>query len=472
MSEVLNMVNVTIQISGKPCDYELLTLRQTMSGHHTFDILVNYKPNKPSLWSVTPETVFEQLGEIVDVKMEHHENGEVTEFTGIVTNIKIGGKDGDQGHARICGGSPTLLMDMGPSMDSYTDYTLSNMLSEELEKSGVRMEVENNPKFEEIIPYAAKYKETSYQFLARMAASCGEWFYYDGNKLILGNPKNEVTTRAAYDIELKSLSIDARLQQLNTELYDYDPAIDDYKEDAAPESIDGVNSYMRVVKDRSSSFFPNASKLPASRQMIDESDIMAHTRAFLSRQYSQSSIFEGHSNTCAIRLGELVTTRLPESLQEDAGPDLGRYRVIEITHLIDHKGLYSNVFKGVAGATETLPLPENISIPIAFPEPATVMDNADPDSLGRVQVRFFWQTEEQNTHWVRVQTPTAGTSDVVETNRGMFFIPEIEDQVMVAFEQGDPSRPYVSGSLFHQGNSGGMAQTTTLNPLPPAADIP
>ncbi|WP_227626056.1 phage baseplate assembly protein V, partial [Geofilum rubicundum] len=177
------------------------------------------------------------------------------------------------------------------------------------------------------------------------------------------------------------------------------------------------------------------------------------------------SVFEGQSNTCGIRLGEMVSTRLPESLQQDVGPDLGRYRVLEITHTVDDKGLYANTFKGVAGATETLPLPENVTPPTAFPELATVIDNADPENLGRVRVRFLWQNSDQNSNWIRVQTPDAGTSGVIEKNRGLFFIPEIDDQVMVAFEQGDPARPYVAGSLFHQGNSGGMAPDNNLKSI-------
>ncbi|GAO29284.1 VgrG protein [Geofilum rubicundum JCM 15548] len=161
----------------------------------------------------------------------------------------------------------------------------------------------------------------------------------------------------------------------------------------------------------------------------------------------------------------MVSTRLPESLQQDVGPDLGRYRVLEITHTVDDKGLYANTFKGVAGATETLPLPENVTPPTAFPELATVIDNADPENLGRVRVRFLWQNSDQNSNWIRVQTPDAGTSSVIEKNRGLFFIPEIDDQVMVAFGQGDPSRPYVAGSLFHQGNSGGMAPDNNLKSI-------
>src|SRR5690554_519543 len=465
MSDMLNQVDVTIQIAGTTCDYETLTLHQSMHGHHHFEVLVNYKPNKPSLWSTTPETVFEQLGETLDIRMEHKESGELTEFSGLITDIEVGGKDGDQGYALIIGGSPTLLLDRGPSMAAYVDYTIGNLVSEEIENSGLRIDLESKPIFEGILPYAARYKETTWQFLSRMAALCGEWFYYDGQKLILGNPKGEDTTRAAFDLELQQLRIRSKLEQLNTELYDYDPNTDDYKEDAAPESIDGVNSYMRVAKDRSSGIYKEPAKLPAGRAMIDESDIMATTRAHFSRVYSQSSVFEAVSNTCAIRVGELVTTRLPESLQKDCGPDLGRYRVLSITHIVDQKGLYRNKFKGVAGATETLPLPDGFKAPMAFPEPATVTDNADPDKLGRVQVRFFWQDQDAASNWMRVQTPGAGTSAVIEKNRGFWFVPEIGDQVMVAFEQGDPSRPFVAGSLFHMNNTSGMVADNNIKAI-------
>src|SRR5690606_14287889 len=94
-----------------------------------------------------------------------------------------------------------------------------------------------------------------------------------------------------------------------------------------------------------------------------------------------------------------------------------------------------------------------------------VIDNADPKNLGRVQVRFFWQSDEQNSNWLRVQTPDAGTSSIVEKNRGLLFVPEIDDQVMVAYEQGNPSRPYVAGSLYHLGNSGGMAPDNNLKSI-------
>src|SRR5690554_6426009 len=386
MSDNLNQVDVTIQIAGTTCDYETLTLHQSMHGHHHFEVLVNYKPNKPSLWSTTPETVFEQLGETLDIRMEHKESGELTEFSGLITDIEVGGKDGDQGYALIIGGSPTLLLDRGPSMAAYVDYTIGNLVSEEIENSGLRIELESKPRFEGILPYAAKYKETTWQFLSRMAALCGEWFYYDGQKLILGNPKREDTTRAAFDLELQQLRIRSKLEQLNTELYDYDPNTDDYKEDAAPESIDGVNSYMRVAKDRSSNFYKEPAKLPAGRAMIDESDIMATTRAHFSRVYSQSSVFEAVSNTCAIRVGELVTTRLPESLQKDCGPDLGRYRVLSITHIVTKKAFIGISFRALPVPPEPCLCPDGSRPRWPSPGRPPCPTMATPASLGRGMV--------------------------------------------------------------------------------------
>ena len=87
--------------------------------------------------------------------------------------------------------------------------------------------------------------------------------------------------------------------------------------------------------------------------------------------------------------------------------------------------------------------------------------NSDPKSIGRVQVQFDWQKRmSKNTNWIQVQSPDAGGSGM--KNRGMVFVPEVGDQVMVGFEYGDPSRPYVMGSLFggKTGNGGGSGNNT------------
>jgi uncharacterized protein involved in type VI secretion and phage assembly len=70
-----------------------------------------------------------------------------------------------------------------------------------------------------------------------------------------------------------------------------------------------------------------------------------------------------------------------------------------------------------------------------------VADLDDPEQLGRVRVRYP-HLDDQLSDWARLASPMGGK------DRGLFFRPEKEDEVLVAHEQGDPRRTYVVGSLW------------------------
>ena len=73
---------------------------------------------------------------------------------------------------------------------------------------------------------------------------------------------------------------------------------------------------------------------------------------------------------------------------------------------------------------------------------ARVVEHADPKAMGRLQIQYIWQ-EDTVTHWARMMTPHSGAG------RGQMFMPEIGDEVIVAFEDGDPERPIVIGCLWN-----------------------
>lgn len=75
-----------------------------------------------------------------------------------------------------------------------------------------------------------------------------------------------------------------------------------------------------------------------------------------------------------------------------------------------------------------------------------VTDNKDPEGLARVRVRLPWQPEGDTSFWARAAMPMAGGG------RGLYFVPEIGDEVLVAAEQGDPSHLYVLGVLWNGKN--------------------
>jgi uncharacterized protein involved in type VI secretion and phage assembly len=71
----------------------------------------------------------------------------------------------------------------------------------------------------------------------------------------------------------------------------------------------------------------------------------------------------------------------------------------------------------------------------------TVVDLNDPEKLGRVKLKLPQYNDEQST-WARIASPMAGN------NRGFFFRPEVQDEVLVGFENGEARRPYVLGALW------------------------
>jgi uncharacterized protein involved in type VI secretion and phage assembly len=72
-----------------------------------------------------------------------------------------------------------------------------------------------------------------------------------------------------------------------------------------------------------------------------------------------------------------------------------------------------------------------------------VTNNQDPDGLGRVKVKFPWLSDDNETDWIRIATLMAGSE------RGSFFLPEVDDEVLVAFEHGDINRPFMIGALWN-----------------------
>ena len=78
--------------------------------------------------------------------------------------------------------------------------------------------------------------------------------------------------------------------------------------------------------------------------------------------------------------------------------------------------------------------------------PALVSDVKDPDGRGRVKVTLPWSPDAggaQYEAWARLATLMGGN------NRGSWFIPDVDDEVLVVFEGGDPRRPYVVGGLWN-----------------------
>jgi uncharacterized protein involved in type VI secretion and phage assembly len=74
---------------------------------------------------------------------------------------------------------------------------------------------------------------------------------------------------------------------------------------------------------------------------------------------------------------------------------------------------------------------------------AIVTQNKDEEGMCRVKVRYPWHDKPADSYWARLATPMAGK------DRGLVLIPEVGDEVLVAFEREDLRFPYVLGALWN-----------------------
>jgi phage baseplate assembly protein gpV len=96
----------------------------------------------------------------------------------------------------------------------------------------------------------------------------------------------------------------------------------------------------------------------------------------------------------------------------------------------------------MAGSLDLVSHVEGETMPESGVARAIVVANVDPRATGRISVRFPGRDEPDAAHWARLVAPMAGP------NRGFYFRPEVGDEVLVAFEDGDRRRPYVVGGLW------------------------
>ena len=123
----------------------------------------------------------------------------------------------------------------------------------------------------------------------------------------------------------------------------------------------------------------------------------------------------------------------------------GAYLVTNATHVYTPEGLQTT-FSVRGSRTGLLAEQMNQQPPLQrWPGvvPAVVTNTADPNDWGRVKVKFPWLSDDAESDWARVICAGAGPE------AGFFVIPDVGDEVMVIFEHGDFSRPYVVGGVWN-----------------------
>lgn len=442
----------TININGKNItQFSSFTLQQGIFEHHNFSLVCPAESIDGKTGKVFNQSK-ELIGSSITVEIKMIGGKGKLDFAGVVTQVETAKFSGHAGNLIITGYSPTILLDSGPHCKSWEKKALKNIAQDCLSHFPQNL---LNPKISptnrETLSYTVQYKETAWQFLNRMAATYGDWFYYNGKNLLLGAAAGD-NLKLTYGSNLSRFNMSLQVRPANFQMMAYD-YMNNEVYDAKPKGVEtkaGLDNMGEQIYIKSKEFFASQPKQWNNNYLTNKKqlDDYANTRA--AAQSSNMVRFTGASGHPGVQLGNIVEVKGNNVFNGNDEP-YGKFTVISVTHHTDGQGNYTNDFLAIPSTIKTPPV-------TAYAEPhcetqsAIVTDNHDPKGLGRVRVRFHWMKPSEKTPWIRITSPHGGG------DKGMFFIPEVGEEAIICFEGNSAVKPFVNGTVYH-----GKAKTSFAN---------
>lgn len=443
------MIRAALKIAGNRIsehDWTGIHLSQTMGNHNTFEVVMNQGSGQGALKS----RMDAWMGKTITIGFEHAKDSRIdstnlTElFKGVVTSVGLSKQMG-QASILVRGESPTVLMDDGPHMRSFTDAHLNEIVDQALVDYAnahagffANAPAIDPERASDALPYTVQYGETAFDFVKRLAAAYGEWFYYDGVNLVFGKRPNGDKIDLDFGAsELITFDYSVRLLAGKFQVEAYDYAKNEQIQEPAPGDV-ASNKLGKAAASIGEDVYSLEPKQFIEHQLTsDEVKLRAQRR----KEVALDEVVEltGITRNADLRLGQVVTIT-----DNETGDSHGDFCIIHLDHSINQGGDYSNTFRAVPEGTPP-PLTQLPRRPSASPQVAKVVEVADEDGLGRIKVEFDWQRDTaEASPWLRVATHYAGP------DKGFYILPEVDDRVMVGFEAGNAEKPYVMGAFYDQ----------------------
>ncbi len=442
----MNVVKETVFIDGEEFIFDSLTLLQDLNDCQSFELIQKITTEK-ELWLKSPQKLTEMIGKSVLIRFEYGKEAYRYEFSGYLTEVLIDSAcQGSRDNViRFVGQGKVVVLEDTPSMNSFVDQHLVNIVKTIAQEK--EFGIKCCPKFEGVLPFAMQYKESSFAFLNRLSAIYNELFFYDGKNIVFGSPENETPEKLIFREDISQLKTISKSLPYRYSLYNYSSQDDEYFFTQKDKPISPENGVTQTLLTQPS-LYPNRGILAAQEPVGHNADTQVFRQGKYQTTLGKMHFIEGASDTCKVRIGDFIQVGYPSGFGIENS--LGIYRVISVHHKVE-RGSYSNTFRAVPEGMEYAMFTPTT---VAYPEIAEVVENQDPEGQGRVKVRFYWQRDKgSETNWIRVQSSDAGVLSDKSGNRGVVFVPEVGDQVMVGFEYGNPHCPFVMGSMFHKTNA-------------------
>jgi uncharacterized protein involved in type VI secretion and phage assembly len=432
-----------LKVSGdtfekKLADAILLSVTVTQElNHHSWCHVVCRRSDQNPGDRIYPE---EGLGSSVKISGYDQDGSEVVVFQGIIIDVELTYEITGSYQAQITAVTSSYFMDLTPRCQYYVQKDVNDIAQELAEKATLvsskdsKYQVSGPKKLDYI-----QWGETDWHFLNRIADDNEAWMRPNGQGLELYDAfqsGSKLEWRKEHSLILFKAKGTLRTPTYDGAHYTYwgmqSQAYEDVGDD--PEYFDGAESLMIMLACTKEGLGVMPDGYVYQRGRAGTLDDYQNLLKKESRRAKGGSVTaHGESLNPKLKPGDTV--------EIDGLPDSnGTYGLTKVIHRWTPTG-YMNEFSCTPWKKYTNP-----KAPVAHTWPGLVNgrveDNNDPEGLGRIKVRFFWQ-EENVVRWSRMMTPHAGA------DRGFMFLPEIGDEVVIGFGDGDVEKPVILGCVWN-----------------------
>ncbi|MDO6819010.1 type VI secretion system Vgr family protein [Zobellia sp. 1_MG-2023] len=429
-----------------------VSVEQAIGGHSTFRIAFPAHATETYAGPLMKNA----LG-YIGKKMSIGLNAGQMEFTGIVTNVDLQKGNGAAGTLVISGHGPSVLLansaqclsyEEGTSLSQVVEDTLKGHSTDILKKS-----MGTGTDFS--LPYTVQYNESDLSFLQRLCSRYGVWLYHNGRNFCVGKADN-TTLNGVYGIDVLSFNLSTSLKEQIFDIKGHDWVNDTFLEaSSTSHAASSSHPYHASVKGESDTLFNKKSSYDytiGQHEYSAQGGLDTAARVNTLGRASGMVTASGTSELVALRVGDTLSLKGLNFSDPKKQDPYGSYDIIKVVHRFDHSGHYSNSFEGVPEGTEHLPYSNSFAAPRSGAQRGWVLDNADPEGLSRIKVQFPWQKPMgTSTPWIKMVTPYSGS------DKGFYFIPEKEEEVLVGFEADNPEKPFVLSAGFNSSANSGFA---------------
>ncbi len=441
----------SIMVDNERIEYDIssVELQQFIDKHHVLRLNIRERAEDASR---DIETYAGVLGKPISLTIQPSggivAQDKSTTFIGVVTRVDQSSNIDSINVTTIEAHSPTISLDGARHNAFFRKQSRTDILGSIVR--GYPITVGTIESSGDSLKFCVQHRETDYDFVMRLAGGAGLFAHYDGQEFKAVKPSSSGAEELVWRETLGafSMGLGTAPQEFTAQVYNYEQSKAYSQDTESVKTTASLSSLTKTSPDASNKIYPGSGFSTAPKVVSDTRSLDNELLGEKSRAMGRMISCQGQSCVPAVTVGKCVQIKGLEKLD-------GQFLIDSITHFVNATGGYHNTFTC---------RPLDIAHPAAHSavgtathlQSATVVDNNDPDKLGRVKVKFPW-LEAEETIWVRVLTLHAGPE------RGWYAIPEVGDEVLVGYEFGSPGYPIVLGALYNKDSAPPGAAGTPEN---------